>query len=91
MTATIDAPDPALALVNAAIVARLAGRLGAPRLATAAARRVGVLAGEVVIGLSPAVARTTVEVEEGRLADVRCTGELAALLAPVVEERGGAT
>jgi len=44
------------------------------------------LAGLLVVSLSPMLAATTAEAEEDRLADVRCTGDLAALLNPTTEE-----
>ena len=82
MTLTADPPDPALDLVSAALVAKLAGTIGAPRLAIAAARKTRELADRLVISLSPMLASTTAETEADRIADVRCTGQLAALLAP---------
>jgi hypothetical protein len=82
MTVVTDPPDPALELLNAAMIAKLAGTLGAPRLAVRAARRAGELADAYVIGLSPALARVTPAVEADVLGDVRCAGDLAALLRP---------
>jgi hypothetical protein len=75
-------PDPVTALLAAAVTARLAAQLGAPRLATAAARQAAALADQAVIALSAAVAATPAEREDERIADVRTTGDLAALLAP---------
>ena len=79
---TTDPPDPALELVNAAMIAKIAGSLGAPRLAIAAARQARELASVLTISLSPMLAATTVETEDDRLGDVRTTRDLAALLRP---------
>jgi hypothetical protein len=83
--------DAALVLVSTAITAKIAAQFGAPRLATAAARRATATASRLIILLSPLLARTTPEHEDEVLADVRVTGDLAALLHPVDLERGGAT
>jgi len=89
MTTTVDPPDPALELLAAAVTAKIAAELGAPRLAVAAARRTRELADRLVIHLSPLLAATTVEAEYDRLGDVRCTGQLAALLRPAHDEVAG--
>jgi hypothetical protein len=74
-----DEPESAaLALVRLAITAKTASEVGWPHLATAAARECRRLADQVVIDLSPARAKTTVDVE---LADVGGTATLGAALA----------
>jgi len=75
----------ALALIATGVTAKLAREIGAPRLAIAAARRTRELADRLVISLSPMLASTTADVEDDRLGDVRCTGDLAALLRPTTE------
>lgn len=90
MTTTVDPPDPALELVQAAMIAKLAGTLGAPRLAVRAARRAGELADALVIASSPALARTSMAAEALALDGVRTTADLCAVLRPSpgeVEER----
>jgi hypothetical protein len=78
--------DPALELLNAALIAKLAGTLGAPRLAVRAARRAGQLADALVIASSPAVARTSLAAEALALDGVRSTADLCAVLRPDVDE-----
>jgi hypothetical protein len=80
----------ALDLVGAAITAKVAAEIGAPRLAVLAARRVGDRADALVIALSPVVAATTVATEERALEGVHTTASLARLLRPE-DERGGPT
>lgn len=80
--------DVTLDLVAAAVRAKLAAELGAPRLAVAAARRTRELADRLVIALSPMLASTSPEAEDDRLGDVRCTGDLARLLHPSHDEGG---
>jgi hypothetical protein len=81
-----DAADQALDLLSAAMVAKLAGTLGAPRLAVKAARRAGELADALVIGLSPSLARVTPAAEALALDGVRTTSDLCALLRPEVDD-----
>ncbi len=85
-----DLPDTGLDLVAATITARTAAILGAPRLATLAARRAAALAEQFVIELSPVVARTSPATEAEVTGSIRTTGSLCRLLAPApgeVEER----
>lgn len=74
-----DARHDALDLVSAALTAKLAAAVGAPRLASRAARQASAVAAQLVISLSPAVARTPEHAEDEALDCVRCTGVLAAL------------
>lgn len=76
---TDDEPESAaVQLVRLAITAKTAGEVGWPHLATAAARECKQLADQVVIELSTARARTTLDAE---LADVGDVGTLGAALA----------
>lgn len=81
-----DLPDAGHDLLNAALIGRMAQRLGAPRLALRAAREARAHADRLAIELSPAIAFTPPGIEADRLADVKTTGDLCALLAPAVEE-----
>ena len=78
--------DVALDLLAAAITAKLAAELGAPRLASRAAREASATAARLVIALSPVVAATTSAAEADRLGDVRTTADLCALLRPDDQE-----
>ena len=85
-----DAGAVALDLVGAAITAKVAAAVGAPRLSARAARRAGDLADALVTALSPDVAATPAEAEERALDGVRTTASLARLLR-AEDERGGPT
>jgi hypothetical protein len=58
-----DSETPALALVRLAVTAKTASEVGWPHLATAAARECRALADQVVIELSTACGRTSVDTE----------------------------
>ncbi|MEO7980336.1 MAG: hypothetical protein ABI807_05540 [Sporichthyaceae bacterium] len=82
MTTVPDQPDTGLDLIAATITARTAAVLGAPRLATQAARRAAALAERYVIELSPVVARTPQATEAQVTDGITTTGSLCRLLAP---------
>jgi hypothetical protein len=85
-------PDPAIPLVDAldlvgaAVTAKVAAEVGAPRLATAAARRATAIASRLVIALSPDVARVPADVERERLGAARTLEELCAVRWPRVAD-----
>jgi len=76
--ADIAPESAALALVRCAITAKTAAEVGWPHLATAAARECRRLADQIVIELSTACARTTLDVD---IADAGTTETLGAALA----------
>ena len=75
--ADVAPESSALSLVQMAITAKTAAEVGWPHLATAAARECRRLADQVVIELSTACARTTVDVD---IADAGTTETLSAAL-----------
>jgi hypothetical protein len=80
------AADVALSLISSAVTAKLATEIGAPRLASRAARQASDTAARLVILLSPIVARVPLDVEAEAVADVRATSDLIALLRPEPDE-----
>jgi hypothetical protein len=82
-TSPLSPDDPetaAVALVRLAITAKCASEVGWPHLATAAARECRALIDRIVVALSPACARTTVDEEFEQVGGISTLGAALALL-----------